>query len=391
MDPGGLDGNEGVDPFDPYDDFDSDPLIPPESPPTDGPRVWTHPSEAGMAARVHTDRRRGLALVIGLMALGAGVLLGTAVMTTAFSRKDDSAKASAAPTTDPLETCLALVEVHSGDSSSHLNGLLVDNGHHVVVSEADLDGADFTSAERLTVRIHGSRTTATVVARDPFADLALLRLNSPAGSEPEMSPAPAAGDSLRAVRFDSGGQRRSTMVRVDGVGTTWVRPGRSATDDVMTLSGDIVKAGVLVDPSGAVAGLVIGTDDGRSVAYSSSVLSTLVEQLRTGGTTGHPWIGVRAADISATPTGVTTSTAAPQVVRPAKGAIVTEVISDSPAEAAGLAPGDVIVAVEGAPVETMTDLVDMIGTLSPGDVVRVDLVRSGFPVQSMVRVEAFPG
>ncbi len=57
------------------------------------------------------------------------------------------------------------------------------------------------------------------------------------------------------------------------------------------------------------------------------------------------------------------------------GVLVNEVVEGSPAAAAGLAAGDLIVAVDGAPVTSARDLSRVLGKHVPGDVVRLEIVR----------------
>ena len=354
------------------------------SPGSAAPRQWTHPSEMGLQARVRVDRRRSRALVIGLVAIGAGVLLGTAAMATVFSESVRDPRTESAHV--PLAGCLALVDVMGDDGSTHVTGLLVDDGHHVLVSGDGLEAAD-----RLAVSIGGSRTTGTVVAHDPYIDLVLLQLETPSGSPPEMSPNPIVGDSLRIVHFDSAGRRRSSQVRVDDVALRWSRPNHTVADGVMALSGDTADTGVLADPNGAVAGLVIGTADGRSVAYGSDMLTSLVDRLRTGGTIEHPWIGVRAGDVPATGEGATTPVSEPPPSRPVMGALVVDVIPGSPAETSGVIAGDLVTSVAGQPVRDMGDLLEAVAPLSPGDLVIVEIVRAGAPIRMSIEVATFPG
>jgi serine protease Do len=61
-----------------------------------------------------------------------------------------------------------------------------------------------------------------------------------------------------------------------------------------------------------------------------------------------------------------------------RGVVVKDIPSDdSPAKAAGILPGDVIIAVDGKPVERVGQLQQVIGFRKPGDVVRVEVARKG--------------
>lgn len=338
----------------------------------------------GLQARVRVDRRRSRALVIGLVAIGAGVMLGTAAMATVFSESARTAPTESANI--PLLHCLALVDVMGAGGSTHVTGLVVDDGRHVLVAGDGLDAAD-----RLAVSIGGSRTSASVVAQDPYIDLVLLKLETPSGSPPDMSSRPVTGDTLRIVRFDSAGRRRSSQVRVDNIALMWSRPDYTVADGVMALSGDTADSGVLADPNGAVAGLVIGTADGRSVAYGSDTLTALLDRLRSGGTIAHPWIGVRAGNMPVPADGSTTPVGGPGRDSPLVGALVVEVVPGSPAEAGGVTAGDVVTSVSGRPVRNMEDLLAAMAPLSPGDVATVEISRAGVPMSMTVEVATFPG
>ncbi|MFQ5499782.1 MAG: PDZ domain-containing protein, partial [Candidatus Zixiibacteriota bacterium] len=58
-----------------------------------------------------------------------------------------------------------------------------------------------------------------------------------------------------------------------------------------------------------------------------------------------------------------------------EGAVVNEVVSDSPADEAGLEEGDVIVSVDGAEITEMDDLLDMMEKFDPGDEVKLTIIR----------------
>jgi serine protease Do len=61
-----------------------------------------------------------------------------------------------------------------------------------------------------------------------------------------------------------------------------------------------------------------------------------------------------------------------------RGVVVKDIPNDdSPAKAAGIVPGDVIIAVDGKPVERVGQLQQVIGFRRPGDVVKVEVARKG--------------
>ncbi len=356
---------------------------------TSGERTWTHPSEMGLKARVHTDRRRSRALVVGLVTLGVAVLAGTAGLATAISNRGGSVDGGASPA--PLSGCLALVDMAGPGGSTQMTGLLIGDGDHVVVAS---DGIAPTS--RFTVRIGGQSTPGRVVAHDSYLDLALIELGARIGSPPEMTQDYSVGDSLRVVAFDPAGHRRSAQLRVEGTSDVWSRPDHTIAQDVMTLSGNLTGTGVLVDPTGAVAGLVVGTTHEHAVAYDSAALASLVDGLAHGGDTDHPWIGVRAGDPDPrnSGSGTTVLNATGSATGQGShhgGAHVLGVLDDSPAQAAGIAAGDIITAVGHHPVTDMADLAKAVSEHSAGDTVTVNGLRNGASVTFSVHIGVFPG
>ena len=60
-----------------------------------------------------------------------------------------------------------------------------------------------------------------------------------------------------------------------------------------------------------------------------------------------------------------------------EGAYITDVTADGPAANAGLRPGDVVVGLNGRPITTSTELTRAVGTASPGDNLRLEVLREG--------------
>ena len=60
-----------------------------------------------------------------------------------------------------------------------------------------------------------------------------------------------------------------------------------------------------------------------------------------------------------------------------RGAIVTQVTEDGPAERAGVEQGDVILSLDGKPIDSSNALRNAVARLQPGTKVKLDLVRDG--------------
>ncbi len=74
-----------------------------------------------------------------------------------------------------------------------------------------------------------------------------------------------------------------------------------------------------------------------------------------------------------------------------KGAVVTRVVEDTPADKAGLQEYDVIVKVNGEKIDDSQSLTNMIGSYKPGDKVELTVIRDGSPRTLTVELEQRPG
>ena len=70
------------------------------------------------------------------------------------------------------------------------------------------------------------------------------------------------------------------------------------------------------------------------------------------------------------------------------GAFVSNIFKGSPADKAGLEPGDYVTAVDGTKITSANQLLLMVGNLSPGQRARFELIREGSPMSLTVRIAA---
>jgi len=115
------------------------------------------------------------------------------------------------------------------------------------------------------------------------------------------------------------------------------------------------------------------------------LVNSSLRQLRASGHASYAFLGVRTEQLSpqlAQTLGIPIST----------GAMITSVVPGGPADSAGLrgasrsihfqrssfrAGGDVIVAVDGHPIRTTSDLPIQVSKLRPGDTAKLDIIRGG--------------
>jgi serine protease Do len=137
------------------------------------------------------------------------------------------------------------------------------------------------------------------------------------------------------------------------------------------------SGGPLVSVRGEVIGInsAIASETGFYSGYGFAIpinlARTVMNQLIETGAVHRAALGVSIDN-------VTLNDAAYVGLPEIRGVVVKDIpSSDSPAKAAGILPGDVIIAVDGKPVERVGQLQQVIGFRKPGDVVKVEVARKG--------------
>ncbi|HET7481875.1 MAG TPA: trypsin-like peptidase domain-containing protein [Actinomycetota bacterium] len=191
------------------------------------------------------------------------------------------------------------------------------------------------------------------------------------------------GDSVLAIGFPLGlggptvtsgivsGQERSISVpREDG--TTEHLEGMLQTDAAINPGN---SGGALVDAAGRLVGIntaAAGAGNAENVGFAISIDSALpvVREILSKPPEQRAWLGVIIRSMDAQVAGEL------NLDPDLKGALITDVVSGGPAEAAGLDTGDVITSVDGHPIASAEDLTTTLSDLSPGDAVPVRVTNS---------------
>jgi len=132
----------------------------------------------------------------------------------------------------------------------------------------------------------------------------------------------------------------------------------------------------IASPSGGSVGL--------GFAIPAETVQTVVDQLRTDGKVVRGYLGVQVQP-------VTKDIAEGLGLDKAKGALVNDAESGTPAAKAGLKSGDVIESVNGVPVNNARDLSRLIAGLKPGTEVKLAYLRSGKSEVATVELGTLPG
>ncbi len=250
------------------------------------------------------------------------------------------------------------------------DGYILTN-HHVV-----------EDAEEVIVRLNDRREfTAEVVGSDRRSDIALLKIEADDLPVVELGDSSdlAVGEWVLAIGSPFGFDHSVTAGIVSA-------KGRSLPTERNETYVPFIQTDVAINPGNSggplfnLDGEVVGVNSqiysrtggfmGLSFAVPINVAMDVVEQLKSKGRVVRGYLGVMIQE-------VTRELAEPFGLDKPTGALVSRVLPDSPAEAAGLESGDVILALDGRAVTASDKLPAMVGALEPGREVDLRVLRNG--------------
>ena len=270
-------------------------------------------------------------------------------------------------------------EIEQGSGS----GFVVSADGYILTNNHVVEGA-----EQVTVRLLDRREfKAKVVGTDPNTDVAVLKID--AKNLPPMalgnSDDARVGEWVLAIGNPLGEGLTFTVtsgiVSAKGRALNGLpRAGQGSIQDFLQTDAAINpgnSGGPLVSVRGEVIGInsAIASETGFYSGYGFAIPINLarivMNQLIESGKVHRAALGVSIADVSLAD--------AEYVGLPAiRGVVVKDIPNDdSPAKAAGIEAGDIIVAVDGKPVEYVGQLQQVIGFRKPGETVKVEVARKG--------------
>ena len=260
-------------------------------------------------------------------------------------------------------------------SSALGSGVIVSENGYILTNNHVVKGA-----EEIKVVLADKREfKGKIVGTDPRTDLAVVKINAkglPAARLGDSSKL-RIGDVVLAVGTPFGLNQSITMGIVSAVGRSNV--GIADLEDFIQTDAAINpgnSGGALVNTNGEVVGIntaIFSTSGGYmgvGFAIPTDMAKTVMESIIKHGKVIRGWLGVSIQN-------VTPELAKSLNLKEAKGALVAEVVSDSPADKAGIKRGDVIVALNGKAVEDSTALRNMVSAAAPGTIIKIDLIREG--------------
>ena len=298
--------------------------------------------------------------------------------------------------------------------SAHLgSGFIFDNGGHIVTNNHVI--GDRTKAVDVTF-IDGNSYSANVIGRDPYSDLAVLRLGNDAISTEHLKPLSIGDSSCLQVGQEivsignpfglSGSMSRGIISQINRLlpeeNAGFSIPGTIQIDAAINPGN---SGGPLLDINGNVVGITTailsdtGSFSGVGFAIPSNTIHKIIPELIAHGNYEHPFLGISGVSI-------TSDIAKELELNGAKGVIVTSVTYGGPADHAGIQgaikmyndvnygvedgidsnnnnnihynEADIILGIDNKPVRTMDDIINHIEmSKSVGDIVTLKVLRNG--------------
>jgi serine peptidase DegS len=267
------------------------------------------------------------------------------------------------------------------------SGVILDAGGHIVTNDHVI-----ANAQSIRVQLADGRIAeAKVVGTDPDTDLAVLKIDlkalpvAPLGRSDQLR----VGDVVLAIGNPLGLAHTVTHGIVSA--TSRAQLGIAPVEDFIQTDAPINhgnSGGALVDTNGALVGIntamiakSLGVE-GIGFAIPVNMVRGVVSEIIAHGRVIRGWIGILPEDL--------TAEQAQQLGLAQGGVVIANLYLDSPAQEAGLLPGDLLLAVDGASPRGAQDVLGRIALMKPGSTVSLRGVRSRGPFEVKAHVIEHP-
>ena len=258
-------------------------------------------------------------------------------------------------------------------ASSLGSGFIVDKEGTVITNNHVIN-----NAEDIVVRVGEKEYKAKIVGADPYMDIAVLKIDSKDTFTPVKfgdSDKARVGDWVMAIGnpFGLGGTVTAGIISARNRDINLTRYDDFIQTDASINQGN--SGGPLFNMDGDVVGIntaIIAPNQSGSIgigfAIPSNAASSVIDQLVKFGETKRGWLGVRIQE-------VTKEIADVEKLKNTEGALVASVGEKSPAEKAGLQPGDIILKFDGQKIDTMRTLPKLVSRTEVGKTVELEIWR----------------
>lgn len=267
------------------------------------------------------------------------------------------------------------------------SGVIIDADQGLVVTNAHV----IDRADQIRVALQdGRELDAELVGADRESDVAVVRIDAdnlteiPVGNSDDLR----VGDFVVAIGNPFGLNQTVTSGIVSALGRSGL--GIEGYEDFIQTDASINpgnSGGALINLKGELVGIntAILAPSGGNVGIGFSIpinmVQKLTDQLVEHGRVQRGRLGVYIQDL-------TPNLAQAFGIEANRGAVIAQVVPDSPAEEAGLREGDVVTAIDGEPVESAADLRNQVGLLQPGRTIELSVLRDGEQMTIDARIKA---
>lgn len=271
------------------------------------------------------------------------------------------------------------------------SGVIVSNDGYVLTNNHVIQDAD-----SIFVRtFDGNRYPAEVVGADPKTDIAVIRIEAeelpaiPLGDSDDLQ----VGEMVMAIGSPMSENLAYTVTQGIVSATGRSNVGLADYEDFIQTDAAINpgnSGGPMVNINGELVGINTaiasqsGGFQGIGFAVPSNMATRVMYSLIEEGRVVRGWLGVTIQPLDP-------ALAQAMGLEETKGALVGDVLPDTPADEAGVQPGDVIVGMNGNTIEDFQELRNRIAATSPGTRVTFDIVREGERIEIGVKLGELPG
>jgi serine protease Do len=262
------------------------------------------------------------------------------------------------------------------------SGFVIDSDGYILTNNHVVEDADEI---KVILKDH-KEYEAKVIGRDSKTDLALIKIKSwrglqliKLGNSDELR----VGDWVMAIGNPFGLENTVTAGIVSAKGRVI---GAGPYDNFIQTDASINpgnSGGPLINLKGEVVGIntaIFAGGQGIGFAIPINVAKELISQLKEKGKVTRGWLGVMIQK-------VTPDLAKSFNLKEESGALVGDVTAGSPAEKAGIKPGDIIVEFDGKTIKEMSELPRLVAAVPVGKTVDVKVLREGKPLVFKVQIQ----
>ncbi len=252
------------------------------------------------------------------------------------------------------------------------SGFIIDREGYIVTNNHVIEGAD-----EIKVRLADDREfDAKIIGRDPNTDLALIKIKGSSDLAPlklgDSDNLPV-GSWVVAIGSPFGLEQTVTAGIVSAKGRVI---GNGPYDDFIQTDASINpgnSGGPLLNMKGEVIGIntaIVARGQGIGFAIPVSMAQGIIGQLKAHGSVTRGWLGVGIQDLT------------PELVeyyglKGKKGVLVAQVFEGDPADKAGIKVNDIILEVDGKPVDSSRELTATIAAIPVGKKAPITILRDG--------------